>query len=584
METVHTSEQARLFKIEIQVLKNFCKETPSKITETVLGLVEAEDWQGLVDLEVNPSDYGPADVDRFRIDYQAVSMLKKSQSVPLMVDKRQKALVKFHAAEEQCREANERILSWGQNPGDDSWLVDVVAEAQHLISHILGPLDEEALNYAQRHCRFGPGSTGSVKRRPTQGRKFDNPRPLASPRLAEFLKPLIPALWADRLVKVECRSYIGITTVPKNAKTDRTIGIEPDLNIYVQLGIGALIRHRLNLFGVNLAKQSDRNAFLASVAHLWGLSTIDLSSASDCVSRSLVELLLPEEWRHLLRLARSDYYELDGSIRPFNKWSSMGNGYTFELETLIFMALARACGDRRAVAYGDDIIIKRKCAPLLLRTLDFLGFSVNGEKTFIDGLFFESCGTDWFNGVNVRPFFLKGKTDEDQPENQHARFLATLYTYANSISAAAHRAGHYTHRDRRYFSSWRGVFKTAPPSYRFRVPAGFNTSGGFECDWDECSNLNSATSFSYLRFVPSRGFVKGDWGPFLAWFSSREAAEPIRPLTVREDLSGFLVRHKRSETSAIRRLSRVANLERLAVDLASQELDSGSYQKDSPSF
>lgn len=527
MQTTYTNTQARLFEVELQCLKTFCENNLTEVTLRVLNIIRREAWDELLALGINPAHYSPEQVERFRTDYQAVSMLSKSVNLPIKVDRRRKALEKFDEAEKQCADANERILSWGSNPKDAPWLVDVVAKAQLIIRTILGPLDEDALQYVEANCRFGPGSTRSVGRRPTHGRKFDNPRPMASPRLAEFYKRLIPALWADRLVKVEVKASSRITTVAKNARTDRTICIEPDLNIYVQLGVGALIRNRLQQSGLNLAKQADRNAYLASRAHLLGLATIDLSSASDCVSRSLVELLLPEEWRHLLRLARTDYYELDGVEHPFNKWSSMGNGYTFELETLIFLALARACGDMRAVSYGDDIIVAQGVTPLLLSTLNFLGFSVNEKKTYLHGHFYESCGTDWFNGENVRPFFLKGEIPKEVNDitSSSPEFLAVLYQYANAVSNVASRIGHGVYRDRRYFSVWRGLFQGAPKPNRLRIPAGFNTSGGFECDWDETAtelDHHSASAFKYLRFAPLTGHIRGDWGPLLSWFNPRE--------------------------------------------------------------
>jgi hypothetical protein len=568
MKTSHTNAKARLFEVETNVLKTFCEEHPSEVTLRVLNILRRNAWDEYIDFDFNPSRYGPDEIARLRADYQAVSMLKKSMLIPIAVDKRQKALDTFTKAELQCEKANDRILSWGSNPNEYPELIEIVAKAQSIIRHILGPLDEDSLSYVQSHCRFGPGSTRSVSRRPTQGRKFDNPRPMATPRVAEFLSPLLPIMWADRLVRVELQAASKITTVPKSAKTDRTIGIEPDLNIYLQLGIGALIRNRLCQHGVNLAKQADRNAVLASQAHLLGLSTIDLSSASDCVNRSLVELLLPEEWRHLLRIARTDYYELDGVVKPFHKWSSMGNGYTFELETLIFLALARASGDPRAVSYGDDIIVKSDCAPTLLTALNFLGFSVNSEKTYLTGLFFESCGSDWFCGINVRPFFLRGnpeKLEENyDPKKPDAAYLAVLYQYANSISVAAYRSNRGFGRDHRYFSSWRSVYKSAPPSARLRIPAGFNTSGGFESDWDECSHP-SASTFQYLAFEPSRGHVRGDWGPLLAWFSSCEARDP-----------GILSRGRVT--------SSVASLRSLALRLADVELKTDSYHLDGETY
>lgn len=521
METVVKNQRARLEEVEIQALSEFCLANQTPRTLTIYIMLREHMLLDIINLTIDAKHYREKDLESFRVDYQATSMLAKSVNLSLEhVNRDAEALRKFYMAEEQCLITNQVLLNWGCNPNDTPWMIPIVARAQQIIHNILGPLDSKSLSFVEEHCRFGPGSTRTCKRHATNGRKFDNPRPGATPRCAEFLKPLLPALWADCITDISLIAASGITTVPKNAKTNRTIGIEPDLNIWLQLGTGALIRDKLRIFGVDLDKQADRNALLAQRALFHNNCTIDLSSASDCVSRSLVHLLLPEEWRHLLWLSRTDYYELNGVTHPFHKWSSMGNGYTFELESLIFLALARACGDSRAVAYGDDIICSKEIAPLLVRTLNFVGFNVNKEKTFLDGLFYESCGTDWFCGENVRPVFLKGNLNDEFTATDDTACLNTLaiiYQYANALSAVAHRAGHGFYRDRRYFSSWRSLLKAVPPAYRYRIPAGFNPRGGFEVDWDERGNTpGSASGFTYLGFTPRSVSTWGDRGPYLS--------------------------------------------------------------------
>jgi hypothetical protein len=95
----------------------------------------------------------------------------------------------------------------------------------------------------------------------------------------------------------------------------------------------------------------------------------------------------------------------------------MGNGFTFELESLIFWALTRATfeasvikdrGDRRLCAvYGDDIICPQEMAWYLTTVLNYCGFSVNLDKSFYEGNFFESCGKHFFYGVDVTPVYQK---------------------------------------------------------------------------------------------------------------------------------------------------------------------------------
>jgi hypothetical protein len=109
----------------------------------------------------------------------------------------------------------------------------------------------------------------------------------------------------------------------------------------------------------------------------------------------------------------------------------MGNGATFAIETLVFAAAAYAaekhtfgCWMRDITSvYGDDIIVPQLSAPYLITILEALGFSLNREKSFINGPVRESCGADWFQGTDVRPVFLKKQVNE----------VADLYYLRNAV-------------------------------------------------------------------------------------------------------------------------------------------------------
>jgi hypothetical protein len=97
----------------------------------------------------------------------------------------------------------------------------------------------------------------------------------------------------------------------------------------------------------------------------------------------------------------------------YQKFSSMGNGYTFETETILFFCTARAVAEElglpwwEVTTYGDDITIGVEGVDLLVRSLAFLGFSTNTSKSYDKGVFRESCGKDYFLGYNVRPYFIR---------------------------------------------------------------------------------------------------------------------------------------------------------------------------------
>jgi hypothetical protein len=220
--------------------------------------------------------------------------------------------------------------------------------------------------------------------------------------------------WVDE--DGEERAYVPVTLhdgivnfVPKNAKTFRGVVTEPPLNGLVQMGQGDHISRRLAAFGVDLRDQT-RNQSLAREGSLTGaLATLDQKSASDTEAKELVFDLLPLEWSTYLAQSRTGHVLLDGKRLTLEKFSSMGNGYTFPLESLIFWAITRACCDDSEVVsvYGDDIICPTHRASSVIEALTCAGFIVNREKSYTSGPFRESCGHDYYMGINVRPFYQK---------------------------------------------------------------------------------------------------------------------------------------------------------------------------------
>lgn len=203
-------------------------------------------------------------------------------------------------------------------------------------------------------------------------------------------------------------------TVPKSSDIDRVAAKEPDLNVYFQKMLGNEIRARLKKVGINLNDQSI-NGNLARYGSLSGtLATVDLSSASDSVSFELVKRVLPTGWFEALHAFRTDQTILpDGTVHTLQLFSTMGNGFTFELESLIFYSICRVVTRRMKIkgpisVYGDDIIVPVEAYEPLCTALNTCGFIVNDAKSFHEGHFRESCGTYWYRGMNVKPFYLRG--------------------------------------------------------------------------------------------------------------------------------------------------------------------------------
>jgi hypothetical protein len=207
--------------------------------------------------------------------------------------------------------------------------------------------------------------------------------------------------------------------VPKNNDISRCACTENILNMVFQKAIGAFLESVLaEFFNISLKTQPDHNRELAYLGSIDGsFATIDLSSASDSISLALVESICPNDLLGWLHLTRSSVTVLpDGSTVPMNIISTMGNGFTFPLETMIFASAVKAVSIHHGIpcidskkhygVFGDDIICRREIAENVISFLNSIGFSVNERKTFIDGPFRESCGVDVYRGYFTRGVYI----------------------------------------------------------------------------------------------------------------------------------------------------------------------------------
>jgi len=220
-------------------------------------------------------------------------------------------------------------------------------------------------------------------------------------------------------VKLKVVQGSRLTTVAKNAKTDRVIAIEPEGNMLFQKSIGRLIRASLMRNGIDLSDQSVNQRLAQYGSFTGSLATLDLEKASDTVSVDIVRELLPSEWFNFMDRIRSKCYTADDgqTYTPYVKFSSMGNGFTFELESLIFFALTWATTryfgfDGYIGIFGDDIIAETEVIGEVKQMLNYCGFHINQSKSFVDGPFRESCGKHFFLGTDVTPFMVTKYLDD----------------------------------------------------------------------------------------------------------------------------------------------------------------------------
>lgn len=184
------------------------------------------------------------------------------------------------------------------------------------------------------------------------------------------------------------------STVDKNNSKRRFINVEPLGNVILQRIVALQIRHILKGVGNDL--EIGQAVHQVRIAQS-DVATIDFSNASDSVVLAVCKLLLPASLFTYLDRYRSPMVLVDGCYFMPNKLSSMGNGFTFEVMTLLLLAVARTLDDTSTV-YGDDVIISNAFADEFVEVAQAMCFKVNKQKTFIKSPFRESCGSFYLDG------------------------------------------------------------------------------------------------------------------------------------------------------------------------------------------
>jgi hypothetical protein len=330
---------------------------------------------------------------------------------------------KFLSSNKRCKNWRLRLDSWSDEQLYGEFRKEIYnffhPNGQELISSYRQILDE---------ARVGPGSSVGARGQSMYAKLFSSQLTTTSNELYVFYSNYIK--YNRTFSEAECYrrerfdSYSVVNGsrscfVPKTKDESRMICIEPSLNMFFQLGLGAILEKRLRSISIDLKTQPEVNRRLAHLGSIDGsISTIDLTSASDSISLRLCRTIFPRWFYQILVLLRSPKTNLNGDDVHLNMISTMGNGFTFPLQTIIFSCLIRAVhrtmgfpiydGIRQNWScFGDDLICSTRCVKQVLRLLNILGFTPNDAKTFFEGPFRESCGTDWFHGQPVRGVYIR---------------------------------------------------------------------------------------------------------------------------------------------------------------------------------
>lgn len=424
----------------------------SPLAKACLRALDEGNYDWLARVTVSPSSY--TDARSYLADASAVSMLRKYKSLPISINKKEAALATWQEGEKECLKANLRldrhVASVTQRtPSGESLYSE--SDSDQRISNffiVVRSIVESWIGFKPKALvagRFGPGATYTARGSLTTIPEKMANRPTLTHGAIWYLPQWLGTQWgstvATRHGQVDFVPGNRFGTAPKDSTKDRPIGVEPDINVFYQLALGSELRSEwkrttgwdLNLAGTingRVARESSTSKEFA---------TLDLTNASGTLCRALVKLCTPPKWFDQLDGLRSPKTLIRKHWRLLEQFSSMGNGFTFELESIIFAALACAVSKKHGLAgemgvdvfvNGDDIIVKNEIVTDLISVLRFCGFTLNDAKSFWgDHPFRESCGQDFYNGKPVRPFFLKKDPDD----------LQNAIVLANGVRALSER-------------------------------------------------------------------------------------------------------------------------------------------------
>ena len=408
--------------------------------------------------------------------------------------------------------------------------------------------------------RHGPGSVADMRGRRGLFDKYDIK---CWPTKLQSLFPIEQILhgypYGSTLSGVDSNEPPSkLIAVPKTAKGPRLIASEPTAHQWCQQGLASFFITEINnVIGnrfIDFRDQSKSARMVSSASRDRRLVTVDLSSASDRLSLWTIERIFRRHETLLTALHAVRTRRINLSLTPsglcpaglgeggdriitLRKYASQGTGLTFPVQSFVFflcaVAALRAANRHtgnvnlrsyvgRVRVYGDDIIIDGHGYVPLQRILSLLQLKVNVEKTYTQGSFRESCGSDCFMGYDVTPVKPK-RLGGDTPTAVEATVELSNNLFLKGYWHASERA--------------RSIIKECDRLFSKRIPVRTISSG----------------LFGYKSFVgEDLTFLKERWNQNYSRFEYRMSAilhkVPTQPVEGRPALLRFF--HEGSSAGA----------------------------------
>lgn len=380
-------------------------------------------------------------------------------------------------------------LLFAEGPRCDPSLLDTIQRTADIVSTSLGWFDP-----TEWRAKHGPGavSDGRVGTDnkflfPTWPTKLDRVFPMdlfAFANASHWIDHLDGSDGTLRNAEVPSR----LIAVPKTQKGPRLIAAEPTCNQWAQQVVRDFLESQVASSSLSESirfRDQNRNRELARSASSTLMHwTIDLSSASDCVSCWLVERMFRRNISLLdaFIACRTGWVENSISSEPkyhkIRKFTTQGAAITFPTQTIIYAivcigTMLHELGitpdqqnigrmARQVRVFGDDIIVPNAVGNHVVEVLQYLGFNINPSKTFGTGKFRESCGMECYDGQEVTPAYFVDIYDQ---------------TRSTTVSTIVECHNNFFVKGLWHTADW--IKSTLPAGLQQKVPVVSTVSGGF---------------------------------------------------------------------------------------------------------
>lgn len=246
-----------------------------------------------------------------------------------------------------------------------------------------------------------------------------------------YFKPYPSSPTSVRVIRERKTSEVVI--VPKDSRGPRIISKEPMHLLRGQMSYFDWLSSSLERDSqqrINFSDQSINRKLACKGSTDRSIATLDLEKASDMMSLKLARGVFrySPAIRWFIENARStsSILPVSGEEVRLNKLSGMGSGITFPtMALLIQCSIVYSVKQRfpnyrlddikkNVYVYGDDIVVPTSWYNCAVAGLTASGFKVNNSKSYRNSHFRESCGGDFYKGVDVGPTRLKLSGNESK--------------------------------------------------------------------------------------------------------------------------------------------------------------------------